>query len=351
MRPASIVVLAGLLCLVARPAGAWSVGSAFSDFCHERMAMKAFFGDSPLPDKSYEVSVPQDQAWVKIAHYLETKLNLDLRDDLDRMALISLFIGERWPDQAGFAIFDIKSLRQVHLSEREQYEHSLRSPKDDHEKGEQWAIVKTRLFILKLVQDSYEAYHSKDKDVRVQEVDFYLEHYGQIKVKVWMPLFLLGRAAHTLQDSFSHTYRSDDCSTIYAVGNYIDGISADYDEARDGPKHSDYLDMCQEPEVKPLADAATRATRELMGAVAIYWKTKDSKMLEAVLKKWTQYKSGCGYANNYCGSKWATLAKRGESSAPLSCAAVGASSAAWWCIAVVLLAWIRLRWPLRCREF
>ena len=345
-----IVAVVLLLGLAATPAGAFSVGSAFSDFCHEQIAMKAFFGESPLPDPSYDVSVPQDQAWVKISRYLETKMNLDLRNDLDRMALISLFIGERYPDQQGFAIFDIKSLRTVHLSEREQYEHSLRSPTDDNEEGDLRAIAKTRLYILKLVQDSYKAYHSKDRDVRVQKVDFWLEHYGQIKVKVWMPLFLLGRASHALQDSFSHTYRSPDASAIHAVGNYIDGITPDYDEARDGPRHSEYLDKCLEPEIKPLADAATTATRELMGAVRWCWKTGDWTKADAVLKKWLVYKSGCGYANDYCGTKWAALARKAESSAPLSCAMGGADSAAWGMVALVVLAWCRARRRGRSRS-
>lgn len=338
-----IVAVVLLLGLAATPAGAFSVGSAFSDFCHEQIAMKAFFGESPLPDPSYDVSVPQDQAWVKISRYLETKMNLDLRNDLDRMALISLFIGERYPDQQGFAIFDIKSLRTVHLSEREQYEHSLRSPGDDHEVGDKRAVAKTYLFILKLVQDSYKAYHARDKDERLQEVDFWLEHYGQIKVKVWMPLFLLGRAAHALQDSFSHTYRSDDFKYIYAVGNYIEGITASYDEAQDGPKHSDYLDMCKEPEIKPLADAATRASRELLGATNYFWKTGDWTRVEAVLKKHLVYKSGCGYANDYCGSKWAKLAKKGESSAPLSCTMGSAGSAVWGLVVLAVLAVVRTR--------
>ncbi len=336
MRLHVLLILAALVG-PARPADAFTVGSAFADFCHERMAMKAYFGENPLPDRNYDVSVPQDQTWIKVARYLEEKLKLSPRDDLDRMALISLFIGERWPDQQDFAIFDLKKLRQVHLSQREQYEHALRSPADDYAQGDKQAITKTHLFILDLVKQSYKTYHSKNKKVRIQEVEFYLEHYGQIKVKVWMPLFLLGRASHALQDSFTHTYRSDDFSAIYAVGNFIEGISDDHDEARDGPKHSEHLDTCNEPEIKPLADAATKATRELLGATRLYWKTGDRTKVEAVLKKHLAYKAGCGLEADYCGSKWARLAKKSESSAPFSCAANGDAHADLAGLLVVLV--------------
>lgn len=330
-----------LLCLHPPQAGAFAVGSAFSDFCHEKISMNAYFGETPLPNPQYDISVPQDQAWIKIAKYLESRLNVKARNDLDRMALISLFIGARYPDQQGFAIFDIKGLREIHMSAQDQYAHSLRSPYDDYENGDRIAIHHTWMLINRLVQYSHLYYHAKDKSQRVQQVDFWLEHYGRIKVKVWMPLFLLGRAAHALQDSFSHTYRSTDTKSIYAVCNYLDGISKDYDEARDGPKHSDFLDICNEPEIKPLTEAATRATRELMGAVGYYWKTGKLERVVQVLDKHLAYKAGCGYARGYCDSRWAELGKRAESSAPLSCN-LGHSPAE--CLLVLgALAAIRLR--------
>ena len=106
-----------------------------------------------------------------------------------------------------------------------QEEHALRAPEHDHD--EIRSIAEMRQFILSQVDLAYDAFQRSrseggritKQDIRPQSitVDFWLEHYGIIKVPVWEPLFIMGKAVHALQDSFAHTYRSDTLQ-IYAVG-------------------------------------------------------------------------------------------------------------------------------------
>ncbi len=303
-------VAALFLVVCATPAAAFTIGSAFTEPCHERVTFEAA-RDAGLFDKTRVTAFrTDDQTWRKIANYLEGRLGISFADEFDRFLFVTLFIGVRFPDNEGFGFFDIMAIREVHLSPDNQEHHALRASYDDNDGGNAASVARTRAYILDRVRQAREAFLVDDKAERTGPAVFFLEFYGSVDVDVWMPLFHLGAALHALQDSFPHSYRSDDASVIWSVANYLEGIAPDFEEDRDGPQHSDFLDECQNAEVKPLYDAAVRASSDFLKATAKYLKDGDLKVVEAALDQWLRFEPGCGKAAGYCGSKWESLARR-----------------------------------------
>ena len=340
---------------------AFQIGSAFTAPCHEEMTLKAFFANDNLqgentiipPNAFGTFEAPSEVMWLQVAEYLETQLDYTFKSDFERFLAITLFIGVRYPDLAHFSITDINNMRDLHMAEKGQEEHSLRSADQDHTEGDAEAILATKNYIMELVDEAYQAsvnsrsgeqskFNPSNIKAQSERVEFYLEYYGAIKVEVWKPLFLLGKAAHALQDSFAHSYRSEDTLKIYAVANYLEALSSDFSEGRDGPRHSAHQDDCTIIEVSPLVDSSIQATRDLFLAAKSYFQVapKNSGEIELarasvqeVLERWMDYQDGCGLDSNYCGTPWAPLAKLSETFPMLGChsfAGAGVSLAFLW---------------------
>ena len=369
-----VVVTFGVVWLCATQAHAFKIGSAVSYPCHEWITLKAFFagdelkGDnSLLPDWAFQDQVaPDDATWVEVANYLETQLGYKFESDFQRLLGITLFIGVRYPDQANFAITDLTNMRAIHMAEEGQEEHALRAIHHDHEEGNEQAIEALRIYLMDTVEQAYASFQqsrpadgapiSKETIRRqTEQVSFWLEYYGEVKVPVWKPLFLMGRAAHALQDSFAHTYRSEDTTTIYAVGNFVEAMSTTYDAARDGPRHSDNIDDCTLEAVAPLYDSAVLATRELFFAVRDYWKveleqTEDRDaaraQVELLLDRWLALDTDCGYANDYCNTSWVELAREKETHPLVSCSSMGQPTP-WAHTAITLALFGCMAWGIR----
>ena len=348
------------------PAWAFKIGSSFSDPCHEWITLFGFFSDGEqaiVPSNAF-VNYEADESlvWLQIAEYLEKELNHTFDSDVDRFLAISLIIGVRYPDQEGYALSDLSNLRDVHMASEGQEEHALRAPEHDHDDGNQESIAEMRQFILSQVDLAYEAFQRSrseggritKQDIRDQSitVDFWLEHYGIIKVPVWEPLFIMGKAVHALQDSFAHTYRSDDTLQIYAVGNFIEAFNPEYNEATDGPRHSNHIDSCTYKDVFPLRDSAVLATRELFLAMKAYFavlptqeeeRAQARQQVESVLDKWLSYQSGCGLSQDYCDSKWVSIAKKDETEPLLGCAVFSKTNGSVLFFLLGSFVWIRRR--------
>lgn len=330
-------------------AHAFKIGSSFSDPCHEWITLYGFFqdGEQAIVPRDAFATYEADESlvWLQIAEYLEKELNHTFDSDIDRFLAISLIIGVRYPDQEGYALSDLSNLRDVHMASEGQEEHALRALEHDHELGDQESIAQMRQFILSqvdLADDAFQRSRSAGgritkQDIRAQStaVDFWLEHYGIIKVQVWEPMFIMGKAVHALQDSFAHTYRSDDTVQIYAVGNFVEAFDADYDESKDGPRHSNHIDSCNNSDVFPLRDSAVLATRALFLAAKSYFAVLPSQeeekglarqRVEAVLDSWLSYQSGCGFSQDYCESKWVSIAKKDETQSLFGCTTLQSST-------------------------
>lgn len=342
------LVVAALTALTGR-ADAFTVGSAFSDPCHESITLEAFEGRTPIPGG--EAFTPKDDAvWLRVAEYLERSLELTLNNDAQRFLLVTVFIGVRHPDQLGFGITDLANIRNIHLDQEGQEFHALRSKDQNGVEGDAAAVAALRAYILATIEEAYAEFQADTFALQTAEVEFYLEYYGQIDVRVWKPGFLIGRALHALQDSFPHTYRSADATRIYAVGNYLEGLSNKHREPVDGPRHSSYLDECKTPEVIALVNAARMASEDLLDGIGAYFQTGDIATVEAALDAWITYQPGCDTTNDYCGTPWEDLAKLEETHAPLSCATAPARAGRWPTLASLALLLAALMWSLRDRR-
>ena len=314
MNTATITVLLAVALATPGAARAFSIGTSVTQRCHERMTQKAVGRSNVDKPEGWVRDWPnQDESWLEVAHWLESEgLIEDKADDRWRLLQVSLFIGARYPDQRGFGITDLQGMREIHLSGNAQQVHSLRAPEQDGEEGDALALASARKLLRDLVAQARSPVDPWSMSGHMKTVPAWIEFYGDVDIVVWEPAFLMARALHALQDSFSHTYRSADLARVYAVCNYIDAITGNHDERRDGPRHSVLTDRCDDPEVEPLKDTAVLASTELFDAGLEYLNTGDMTAVDRVLDQWLTLEPGCGFDAGYCGTPWAALAKREE---------------------------------------
>jgi|GEM_PF-855710 len=336
-----ILALAALAWGQALPARAYTVQTGLTEGCHERITAEAFIAF--LDDPAWaEVVVPDDDRWRKLAKpldqwLLDEALIQEELPDAPLFVLFSVIVGVRDPDTHGRSASDLAMQRSIHADPRPeaQYVHALRAPQDDEPEGSQAAVRGTRASIRRSFFDSVAAWREAS-EAQISTAPVTLDFYDLFQVNVWQPGFLLGRTAHTLQDSFSHAIRSDafDLREIVHVLNYVDAIYKTFDESRDGIAHSHHLDDCDASDVGALREAARSATEELLGAF-LQTGAGDPAAIDDLLQQWVTLQEGCTFENDFCENASAVLTARKDPSDPvlpkwMSCSAgVEAGPSTW----------------------
>jgi len=233
--------------------------------------------------------------------------------DTQAFVLLSLIVGVRSPDTHGHSISELESLRGIHADPDPagQYVHSLRAIEDDHAQGDAAAVAGIRERLTVAVADVVRALELPAAE-QLGEAPIYFDYYGVVNVPVFLPAYYFGRAAHTVQDSFAHAIRDDatDLRQIVHVLNYVEAITDEYVERRDGVSHSDGMDSCTEDQA-PRVEAATQATLELVEAVLSY-RDGDATLLAGYLDRWFTLRPGCHVQNQFCGNeRWLEVARQG----------------------------------------
>jgi hypothetical protein len=297
------------------PAGAYTVDSGFSDPCHELM-IGAAYQDFILDLPTTGMQAPPGETWRELSDFLleHMPVNPEEVDEVKRFILVSLIVGVRSPDTDGHSVMNLQNLRKLHSdpSAEGQYAHSLRAPDDDYAEGDAAAVDGTRELILSLMAEA-QRYKALPPGEQMIKAKVYFDFYGRIDVEVWAPLYFVGKAAHALQDTFSHTIRSDedDLRKIVHVLNYIDAITDNFDEDRDGLAHSDSMDHCLSEDAADLFDSAVEATTDLFFAMREKFSGRDPDAILHVLDKWVTYKPGCTQDNQFCGNtRWLELVRK-----------------------------------------
>jgi MYXO-CTERM domain-containing protein len=304
---------AALLALVATaiPGGAraYTVRALDRPACHEEMTRDGFLALVAAGfDAEVAVPLPASRRWADIAAYLGDDLFAGAQGDAERFMLFSLELGTRFPDLRGASATDIQSLREIHRDPDRQDSHFLRAVGDDYAAGDSRAIARGEAFIRAQVTEAA-SYLARSTDEQIVEQSVFVELYGEVSTPVWAPAFYFVMAAHTVEDSFSHTVRSDDLSRIRHVCNYIEAVTDDYDLERDGLRHSWAMDRC-EGEAIDLAAAAAPAFEELLAVFAASGESAwPGARLDEFFAAWMTLEPGCDDANDYCGSKWADVAR------------------------------------------
>src|SRR6185312_186058 len=127
---------------------------------------------------------------------------------------ISLLLGVRDSDLHGVSITDLPQHDIVDYSSEDQRDHCLRAPEQVDAVGDQEAAGACRDFLRTEVQEAI-AGLGKTETASVAL------KYQQADVTVDSFPFHLGHALHTVEDSFSHTYRTDGFQHLARIFNYV----------------------------------------------------------------------------------------------------------------------------------
>ncbi|MFT5433941.1 MAG: hypothetical protein ACI9OJ_004653 [Myxococcota bacterium] len=306
--------------LVPFPAIAFSINSGFSNGCHERLTVLAYqraLLDLPLNN----LVPPEDDTWREFAIFLaeqiggSTQLASSDVSDADQFLILSLVVGVRAPDTDGHSILNLTNLRELHSdpSPEGQYAHALRGPDDDEAAGDATAVEGTRARIIDLLDEATRLLQLPDSEQIIMGTA-YLDFYGRFEMTVHGPTYYLGQAMHALQDSFSHSIRDEagGYRQVVHVMNYVEAISGEIVERRDGLAHSDSMDDCDgEPgEVGGTVDAAVDASADLLLTFRTIALSRDRDAVTRFLDKWVTLKEDCTFDNAFCGNdRWLAVTR------------------------------------------
>ena len=317
MRWAIAAVLAVLFVSDGPSARAFTISTGFTPACHETISARAFarFLQEIQHPPLHASAHPK---WIRVAYGLSEKLDVGVTTDAEALVLLSLIVGVRSPDTGGHSTANITQLRSLHADpEAEgQYLHALRAPADDGPAGDARAVAGTRRSIQRTLQQALTA-RQLPEEQQFGQARMYLDFYGDVSVPVWWPAYYFARAAHTVQDSFSHMLR-DRASGLHEVVhvlNYVDAITLHYREARDGLPHSSARDTCA-GETTQSVTAATTATLELMRLLRLAIAQEQSPALDAFLDRWFVLRPGCDVDNEMCGNPEALAIARKHPTGP-----------------------------------
>jgi hypothetical protein len=235
-RPAWLAVFA----LLSHTAHAYTIQSGRGPGCHERITGDALIAVRATTDAGDAVET-DDQDDEALVHDVPFTLPSELQD----LVGATLLIGARDNDLQGRSPEDLSRLITLHGSDADQDAHCLRSIDENEPDGSLAAIDDCRAFIDDRLDAALEGL-GKDgvPDVAIRKtVPVYLQFRGVTDVSIPTFWYEMGRAMHTVEDNYSHSYRSDD-DAITSVLNFVEMDDPNFAESVDGPPHLSAMDEC-----------------------------------------------------------------------------------------------------------
>ena len=277
----AIPVLAALVGISAAPspAHAYEIEGAAATGCHERITMTALReARAALTPTTTEAAslAGKDRAIVQ---------NLPYALDVDMV------------DLAGAAIT---------LGVRNDDETCLRAVGDDEPNGNATALARCRSSVRKQAAAALYGLDARGRpdDALREDVTLRLARGAVVTAQLPRFWFEMGRTLHTLQDAFSHTFRSADRTKVHAVLNWLDYADGTAVERRDGPSYRAPLDQCEGLDTLRAEnfDVATRASRELLTIALDPSRSYDAKLaqVDALLGTYLTIEPGCAFENGWC---------------------------------------------------
>lgn len=314
----ALLVLAGLVA-VPSSAGAWQILTALTDPCHEQLSFSAVDGIDGLAFPGDTTRIPSsalfpprntnvDPAVTGIAGMIGDEIGVSFDSDTTALVALSLFVGSRCPDVTEGSAYDFFIMRPLMLSDTHEDSHFLRRSYDDGPAGDATAIADGRALIREEIDLAIQSARGPLADRFVGHI-VAIDFYGEVELPLYEPIYRLGRALHTFEDSFSHSLRSEDLHSILSVMNSIDALSDHFDESRDGMAHSLAMDRCM-GDASEIAPVVAEAVRELVAAVSAGVDPDVPDGIEPVLDKWLGLTPGCTFENNYCDAFWLDVVRR-----------------------------------------
>lgn len=345
-KPAALIWISGLAVLLqVADADAFQIGTAFTDPCHEHMTVSplscieggAWGSGSVACDvsaifPSYGMSV--DPVSAAIGDMFADMMGVQVESDRERLILVSLVAGCRYPDILGQSAYDLATMRPHLLSDDFEHWHFIRRSYDDGAEGDVSAVKAATAFIKSEIAAAITAASLPEAE-RLARHSIAIDFYGEVDVILYEPLYRLGVALHTFQDSFAHTVRSGDLVTIVGVLNSIEALNGSLVESRDGIAHSMAMDRCME-QAAPVAMVAAQASAELVSAVVAQASGGADSPVEEVLGKWLHLQPGCDETNDWCDSPWIEIVRQ-EPFMPIIDMVVGCGAPGGYVGAMLLL--------------
>jgi hypothetical protein len=296
-----------------RIAAGWTIGTALTDPCHERMTMAAAHdlitqGRLLPPPKE----LPENDSWLGLYRAFDKRLGLEFANDAARWQATSLLVGLRYPDIGDQSAANANALQQRHENPEYPSSHFIRGPEHDYASGDLAAYYAGLAHLRQGIHTAWRALEDKDP---IRPTRVFLDDYGPTELMLWGPAFYLGMALHAFEDSFSHCVRSDDLRRIRHVMNGVEAGKYEFDPERDGLPHSSGMDACNGPGA-PIAQIVPQAVADLLEAVA---QVDDEDALNVALDRWLSYEPGCELHNDFCNSRWLEMTQSEISKPPFSC--------------------------------
>ncbi len=318
-------LLLAVVSLAPSSARAFTLHTTVTNACHEPITLEALARTSP---PAPAVDVPDDEPFHRMAEHFGRALEIGPpASDLDALHRTSLVLGVRDPDLRGNGPSDLINLRWVHLPDLTQDDHFLRRGEHDGAAGVTAAAQEGRERLLALIEASAAAYAADPDATRLVRVRAWVQYYRHVEIEVWEPMYLLAQALHLVQDSFTHTYRTDDLRTILTLQNYVEAVGKHHDRERDGPPHSNALDDCTRPDTTELREAAVTASAALMTATFTYWREGRRDEVDTFVSDWMSLEPGCEAGT--CTSRWIAIAETDETGATGCAVRPAAPTPAW----------------------
>lgn len=305
-----------------RPADAYSYASAATTGCHERITTQALRTVREKLPTAPPVAPDENE------RALIDDLPFDVDPDMNDLASASFLIGVRDNDLKGRGPTELDQLAAVHGNPNNQREHCLRNIGDDEPDGSARALEACKAFMRERIADALDGLdeHGTPDPNRRADIEVTLGLRGRVTASLPRYWINLGRAIHTLQDSFSHTFRSPDRMRVRTVLNWIEYVEGHESEARDGPTHRNGLDKCDDLDDLRTRniEVATQASVDLLVATLDPALSRDAKLaaVDATIARYLSYEAGCTEANGWCDAP----ERQYEVAAACGCSVVGLRS-------------------------
>jgi hypothetical protein len=338
--------------LVSPSAAAFMIQTPATRGCHEEITSDAWRrvqGD--LPETTQPLASRGDDEAV-IADVPFT-----VPADLDDIGVVTLLLAVRDNDVTSFAATDLGELAAVNAESAHQKQHCLRTASQDEPDGSAEALDDCHAYIRQTLLSALDGLDERGRPDPDQRAAVRTTLAIRGKLTIELPIFHLrvGRALHTIQDSFSHTFRSvHDRRRVTVVLNWVDDVNHDLDESVDGPAHMRELDRCDNPDAlrkerrRLATEASAAALRALLDPGLDQAGREDG--IDAMLDEYLAFDetAECSASNRWCDAP--ELAYKDPN---CGCAVIGRSTrstagASWLACAMIAFGGYQ-RWKRRCR--
>lgn len=284
---------------VAPTAYAYEIGSPVAVECHERLTRYAVAEARRATNTSVAPALDDDQR----ALFEDLPFETDSDDGFGSWITV---LANRSLDLGSNEATNLDKLAFVHGAEENQKKHCLRRSPQDGAEGARAALEECRNFIRSQVEFAIGGLDADGNVDRTRTIRFpaTLSIRGDFDLEAPQFYVGLGRALHTLQDSFSHTYRTPDDLRVTTVLNWAELAEATHDPSVDGPTHAGQLDVCVD--LDDFRDGRLRMARSASVELAtlLYDRSLSADDKRAatqdILDTYLTYEPGCSASNNWC---------------------------------------------------